>query len=469
MQAFRTTDELRGDTGRIFRPVVAVQLTVPIIGSAAQRKGLERSERVITFEARPKRVRIERNDHNHADTCSLTLDWTTAGVDSRLLDDCTVEVHMANADANGYWQPSEETVRFCGIAKEIDSERSEDEAGEVTLNCLDYTDLFLSAKPFGSSGVPKLSQTIQEAWQTVVSQTPGAEIFANRLVLQDVDPNTVLGKGVSERFQKLAYVQTKPETDAWTVWMTAIGMLGLISYIDKDQCVVTTATNYYTERDAPKMVWGHNILRWHENRASAQAKKGVWLTSFDPETRKTIEAAWPPIGDESVKRKRATAKKKLSTDQIRQREDRDYFSYFGVTSVDMLTEIAQRVYEERSRQELEGEIATPIMVVETERAKVFDLLDLRAGENVRVEIEPHQKQLLGAMATDAERLDYLAQRGYSEGAAQLIVANVRNLADLDARFLTKSVAIDFETDEEGGNFEIEISYVNRIQIDGSAQ
>lgn len=454
----------------VYRPVWGAQLTVPIMGNAAQRQKLERSDEVLSFEVKPKAVRLERNDHMQADTCVLTLDWTTAGVDARMLDDATVEVHVANADETGYWLPSSATCRFCGVVKEVDSTRSKDSAAEVTLALVDYTDLFLKAKPFGSAGVPRFSQRIGEAWQTIVSQTPGAEIFSDpkRLVFEDVDPDLVIGQGVAERFRKIGFVQTKPDTDAWAVWQQCVGMLGLISYIDKDKCVVTTATNYYTEQDAPKFLWGRHIGEWHESRVSALARRGVGLTSFDPLTLRTLEAFWPPIGDDRVKRKRAKAKKIQSSDQIRPTEERDYFPYPGVSEYKALLEIAKRVWEERSRQELEGNISTPHMAIETEAGAMFDLLDLRAGDTVRVEMEPEMRVLMQTLDSDQERLDYLRRRGYSEDAASLIVANMSNFADLDARFLTKRVAIEAEVTSDGGKFGIEIDYVNRIQIDGSS-
>jgi hypothetical protein len=46
---------------------------------------------------------------------------------------------------------------------------------------------------------------------------------------------------------------------------------------------------------------------------------------------------------------------------------------------------------------------------------------------------------------------------------------MKNFADLDARFLTKSVTIECEVDEDSGSFNVDIAYVNRIQIDGSAK
>lgn len=471
MGTIRSVEDLRSSHGRVYRPVMMAEITVPIMGTPAQRQTLEKSEETITFSVAPKSVRIERNDHNTADSCELVLDWTTAGVDARMIDDATVEVHLANADENGNWANSKKTVRFVGIVKEVTTSRTNEDAAEVQLQLVDYTELFLRAKPFGSSGIPSFSQTIGEAWRTIVAQTPGADIFASQsnLVFRGVNPSTVIGSAVSERFRKIGKVQTKPETDAWAVWQQCVGMLGLISYIDKDKCVVTTATNYYTEQDAPKMIWGLNLTDWHESRVSALARRGIALTSFDPLAMRTIEAFWKPIGDPSIARKRAHAKKVQSEDKIRANEERDYFAYPGAHTYEALLAIAKRVWEERSRQELEGSISTPDMYAVTERLELFDLLDLRAGDTVRVEVEPGMKQLLSSLPNDLRRIDYLVQRGYADSVAELLVANMKNFEDLESRFLTKRVAIECEVSDNGGNFNVEVDYINRIQIDGSAK
>jgi hypothetical protein len=450
------------------------------MGNAAQRQKLERSDDVITFWAQPRSVRIDRNDHNQADSCSIELDWTTAGVDARMLDDATVEVHVANADETGQWVPSAATCRFIGIVKEVDSHRSSGDAATVSLELEDYTAPFLAAKPFGSSGIPSLSMTLSQAWLQIVDttvidgetkeRTPGARMFRENpklLVFQGGAEDVVIGEGVPERFRKIGKVQTKPDTDAWAVWQQCVGMLGLISYIDGERCIVTTATDYYTADDSPVMVWGKNLTSWHENRINQLVRRGVVLTSFDPIGLRSIEACWPPIGNASVTRKRAGTQRIQRPAAALANEERDYFAYPGVSSSGALLLVAKRVFDERSRQELEGSITTPHMVVETASGKQFDLLDLRAGDTVRVEVEPGMKQLLSSMENDLDRLQFLEDRGYAESAAALIVANMKNFEDLDARFLVKRVALQMEVSSDGGSFEIQIDYINRIQIDGS--
>jgi hypothetical protein len=446
-------------------------LDVPIIGTRQQRINQEKSTESQLLQVRPKSVRIERNDHNHADSATLVLDWSEAGVDPRLLDNAVVQIFLDNADADGFWYPTEANCRFIGLTKDISASRDTESTAEVTIECLDYTTLFLEAKPFGSSGVPKYSMRLDEAWRTIVSQTPGADMLANKLVLQGLATFPDLGKAVSDRFARLAYVPTKPETDAWAVWQQCVGMCGLISYIDGDRCIVTTATNYYTERDSPVLIWGNNITEWGETRHSSFVKKGIGLTSFDPIAQTTVEAYWPPIGDARVKVKRGRqSKKALSTEKLRSREERDWFAYGSVHTEDQLTEVAKRVYEERSRQELEGHVSTVHMMIQTESGADFDLLDLRAGDSVIVSVDPVDKQKLAAIPNRQEQIEYLTDRGYDEDMAQLILGNLANLGLLASKFLTKSVTLECapSDDGDGGTFEIGIDYINRIQIDGSA-
>lgn len=447
---------------------MAATLTVPILGTRAQRINQEASTEAFNLVVRPKSAHWENNDHNHADSATLVADWLEVGVDPRMLDNACLQLFVANADDQGNWTPSRENCRFIGLTKEIAASRDSSSAPEVSIECVDFTTLFLEAKPFGSSGIPKYDQTLDAAWRTICSQVPGAEALADRLVLEGLVTFPELGKAVSDRFKKLAYVPTHPDTDAWAVWQQCVGMCGLISYIRLDQCIVTTATNFYTESDSPILMWGSNIEEWGETRNSAMSKKGVGITSYDALSQTTLEAFWPPIGDKAIKHKRATSKKVLSQEQLRQREERDWFAFSGVTQQEALDDVAKRVYEERSRQELEGHVKTVDIETDTQSGATFDLLSLAAGDSVKVIVDPQHRQLLAALPSDSERIKYLRRLGYSEDAAGLIVSNMKEFARLESKFITKSVTCDVELSEDGGSVSVEFEYVNRIAIDGSA-
>lgn len=449
-----------------WRPRMAATLAVPVIGTRAQRIGQERSDEITSLPVRPRRARLVSNDHNHADEISLTLDWTEAGVDPRLLDDAVVMFYLENAADRGRWEPSEANCRFIGIAKNVAAKRSVGTAATVEITAVDYTDLFLRARPFGSSGIPDYSQTLEEAWRRVVSQTPGAERLAERLELRGIGGVPKLGDAVSERFRKLAKVPANPETDAWAVWQQCVGMLGLVSFIELDRCIVTTSTSLYTEQNPPVLMWGLNLTDWEESRDSDLAGKGVGVTSYDPLTQRTLEAFYPPKQDRRAKRKIVSATPIGDQTPPEHAEHRDWYSFPGITDPAALDAMARRIYEERSRQELHGRATTAEWAVNTlTTMEPFDLVSLRAGQCVQVAIDPRDRLLLANMGSAPEQRAFLVQRGYTANVAELIVANIENLLGRSSIYFARSVTTELALEKDGG-FRVDVEYVNRIQIDG---
>lgn len=447
-----------------WRPRMAGRLLVPIMGSRAERIGQAQSTTLQVLPVRPMWAHITRNDHNHADELEIACNWREAGVDPRLLDNAVVELYMANADDRGNWSPSRENCRFVGLTQRINSRRSGESPAQVVVPVVDYTSLFLEARPFGSVGVPEYGDTLTDAWRRVVSQTPGAGALADRIVLQGIDGNPRLGDAVAQRFRNLGRVPVRPNTDAWTVWQQCVGMLGLISYIELDQVIVTTATNYYSEQDPPVLTWGRNLTYWEESRESAQSGKGVGVTSFDCVTQRTLEAVYPPPDDPRVKKKTVQATPVAGNIPARHREERDWYVFDGIGEQEVLNSIVQRIYEETSRQELEGKCGTEAMATQTISGAEFDLLALKAGDSVQVAIDDRERQLLANIETPDAQRRYLVDRGMTEEVAALIVANLANLRSLSFVYLTSDVNIELEATSETARFAIDVGYINRIVI-----
>jgi hypothetical protein len=455
-------------TTTLYRPRVHVQLTLPADEKVT--RGASGGGESISFPVRVSRIWIERNDHNRADECKLQAAWKDAGCDPRLIRNAVVEVYVGAAAEDGLWRPERRDLRFAGIAKRVQRVAAEDEGFSVEFDFLDYTTLFLEAKPFATAGIPDVSMTLEQAWRTIVSQTPGADVLADRLAFEGgARGDLPLGKSVAPRFRRLAArVPTKPNTDAWAVWQHCVGMLGLISFIRADECVVTTATDLYTAERPPKFVWGRSILSMREARNLVDAGKGIGLTSYDPISGTAIEAVWPPVGDKNIKHKRLSAKKAQDQVAVRESEERIYYAYPGITNEEDLLEAAERVYEEKSRQELEGTMTTGEMFVEDVANRWFDVLSLSAGDVVRIEFEQRDRELLASLPTEQARVQYLVDRGYSRDLARFMARNMSELTRLEPNFFAKRVTTEFVEEEDGGSFTVEISYANRIQIDGDA-
>lgn len=450
----------------IYRPRMLLSLSVPVMGDRASRRAQGASSFVSEFPVKVCKAKITANDHNHADVLSVTCDWKDIGCDPRLLANACGVFYMGNADERGHWAPTEKDVRFIGILTKPRRSAALDQPMTVELEFLDYTTLFLEAKPFGTDGVPDLSMRLDDAWRRIVTQTPGAGVMADRLVLLGLDRFPVLKDAVASRFAQLAKVATKPKTDAWAVWLECVGMCSLISYIYLDQCIVTTATHHYTAADPPKLVWGKNIASMDEGR-NPFLNKGIGLASFDPITGHAVEARYPPPGDPRVQKKIVNAKKKGTAAKTREADEWEWMEYSSVTDQKQLELAAQRVYEERSRQELEGNITTWEMNVETAKGRDFDLLTLRSGDNIRIEFDPEDRQMLQSLGTESARVAYLVGRGYGRDVATIMARNMGDFALLDPVFYVKAVSTSLETDSDGGKFEISINYLNRILIDGN--
>lgn len=454
----------------IYRPNMLVELDVPYLGTAAERSKQEGSKESITIRLPAREFVIENNSHLHADSCKLVVDWKDTTLDTRMLDDAVVTVYFDEGDDFGRWKPTVDNTVFIGHLRNPERVLEEGSPGTLTLDCIDYTGLFLAAKPFGSSGIPEYSDTLEGAWRRICSQTPGAGVLADNLVAvgTDVSLDTPLGAAVASRFASLSKVPTHPDTDAWAVWLQCVGMLGLISYIDQDVCIVTSATNYYTEKDPPLFIWGENLTRLSESRMTIDVKGGVGLVSFDPLTGKTLEAFYPPIGDPRAQRKLTAAKKKKQkpvTELSQERDKRHIFTMWGVTDPGMLLTIAERVWNQISRQELQGKLETPHIQIPTAKGRLFNLMKLKSGGDIRVQFADGLRDYITGLASDNARIAYLVEQGYPVDTATLLARNAEAFKALGDTFYVDSVRKSFTLDEDGGgDFKVEVTFINKIEV-----
>ena len=103
------------------------------------------------------------------------------------------------------------------------------------------------------------------------------------------------------------------------------------------------------------------------------------------------------------------------------------------------------------------------MVADSLTGSSFDLLTLGPGDAVRAEFEEKDKEALRHIPTVEGRVAYLTARGYSEGVAQLIAEDADAFTGVSPEFCVKRVTVDLQTDAEGGSFDLQVNYANRIQ------
>lgn len=476
----------------VYRPRMYAELTVPVMGSSRLKDQQAKGETTVKIPVRVHRASWIKNDHNHADELDLTVEWNDAGVDPRFLKNATVSFWMDNVEIGQDLVPTDDNLRFVGIATRVRRVARDGSGLAVDMSFLDYTTLFLASKPFPTKGVPTYDMNLVDAWARICDNVGWADPkepsriistvahLRNRLLFQ-LPPGAksptefTLRDAVSERFAKLASIPIRPKADAWEVWQQVVGMHGLLSFIDKDVVVVTDTLQHYATVDssghqvntAPRLIWAKNILMADEAVNTNFSNKGVSFSSYDPLSGKVIEVFVPKFFDPEIQGKNVVAVSRKSSPEEQQSDRYDYFEYNGITNIDTLTKLAEGAYNERSRQEIEGTIKTCEMFVDAVNGtEIVGLMDLSPGDAIRIEIGENEKDLLKSKGDDKAQIDYLTGVGYSKEVASLIAQNMDPFSQLEPTFHVKRIHVNLETTEDGGSFEIEITYNNRIKVTG---
>lgn len=471
-----------GELLPLYWPRMSATVILPSAGRASARKAQEDNAKVYPFYIRPHRARLVSNSHNEADELQLTFAYDECGLDPRFLRSAEIYFYLTDAYADGGFTPSLRNCRFLGIAREVERSGSASGAKLIEIHAQDYTCLFLEMKNYPPQGLPDYSQTLLQAWQRICDFTgywdlttdpPRIDSSVTRLrdhleFKGDIDPNLTVGSAVPERLRKLGKPDMDHTTDSWGVWQRIVEHLGLISFIRGDRCVVTTATDYYTGDNPPHFVYGKNILEFKESRRLGDiTAKNVCVRSYDPLKGVVLESLYPDP-EYAMKPKKLGATATKHPPKTTKSEDYELFDLEGPLTQDTLDVRAQRIWEERTRQELKGSLKTAEMRAATVYGgrDPFNLLELQAGDCIQVEIDRGALDDIQKTKDPTVREQKLIERGYLQETANFIAENLEDVSKLPAQFMVHSVETELEaTGAEGGcSYSMSIDYVNRIDI-----
>lgn len=468
---------------RLYKPRMTAILTVPKFGASRAEDEKLGGADTVTVPIMVRRANLVRNDHRTADILNVSCDYVDCGIDPRLLRQANINFWLDDLSDI----VSDQTVlepQFQGIAMRAHRISKEGGGIVVDLEFHDYTALFLAAKPFSSEGIPKFTDTLRQGWQRICDNTgwyspaehktiSNVEIFKNALVFVGVDESAVgpIGAGISDRLRRLGEIpaQQGKTSNAWDIWQHCVQMLGLLSYIDGDKCIVSTTTEHFaktredSKKKAPILRWGSNVLEVDETSTSKFLASGLCLSSFDPLRHRVIESFYPPVGDKRIFVKRAVAKRKHfdPNDVLPQSDSYEYLEFHQVHDQAQLDLVAKAAYDEFSRQNVEGTVKTTEMRVQNSDGEDFNLLDLRAGDSIRVDADLLDKEnLSGRFPLEVDRVFLLTQQGYSESGAKIIAHSLDALKSLDTIFHVKQINVAVEDEK----FELSIEYHNLVDI-----
>lgn len=466
-----------------YRPRALGKIRVPVMGTTSTRLGHAGDRTTVEFNFPIVKCRITKNDFNVADECTIDVSYDQIGTDPRLLSNAILNVYMGDAPSSSPWQPTHDDLRFVGILQTPERKLSESER-TMTLKAVDYTSMFLAMKPYPvDTGTPKYTMTLRQAWQLVCDNTGfydfttgDGKITSSVAELRDsikgVPDDSILdepiAKGVLSRVAAIGHVQVVEHDDAWSVWRHCCDVLGLLTWIDADVCYVSAASDYYSSKDPAVFVYGLNVKEASESRDVASLNgKGMHLTTFDPLSGHTLESFFPHRNDSRVVKKRLNATKSGTSPKARVGvpglapvTDYEHQVYPYPCNQASLDEACERVWEERSRQELEGRFQTGEMSVKSAAGKDVDVLAIKHGDQIVLKLEQVALDEMRRQPSLRAKVGYLVGRGFNVSTATLIAQDQGFLQGLLDTYFVRELSIDFDAQAE--QFGVEVAYCSRI-------
>lgn len=298
----------------------------------------------------PLDVEILRNDHRTPDTATVTLDLRDFPFDARAFRSCRVKVMLGDVGAPD-GALTEDDGQFIGFVDTPKVTRSED-GDRVVLECRDYTGSFLDHR--WTAGAIALDVPLHSLVEAIVGEVPGTDALLS-------DGLIGYSEGVRDLVLSDSFGRTKfcpqPKDDAWTILCDILGRAGLIPVFVVDYLYVLTPADFGVDRLTSQtsltpvkctLAYGRDVRTLGYVRRFKEARTmQVEVRAYDESARKTTTAKYPaaPI----VTKKRISTKGKVTEDTA------PILPYYvsGAYTTAALTEVAQRIYEEAARQEIE--------------------------------------------------------------------------------------------------------------------
>jgi hypothetical protein len=449
-------------------------------------------QKVYEVAVLPKSVNVCINDYTTADTFDLELDYKTFPFDPRCIRSCGVTIHMQNMeklfDRNSdhvVIEPSDDNAIFQGFV-DAESITLDEDKRTIKMEGRDFTALLLDS-PYLENKPLDLGTPLDKLLESLLRKQKSTEEIT-------VDPRLPSGyvlptlRQYARDFnQPLAGHMNHAKSDTyWEIIQDLVARAGLIAFIELDKLVLTTPRILYDKKNAKQLIYGKNVKSIEFQRKLGRHKGfNVLVRCMDVSNGRVLTAKIPLEATAAWCRATGVKKKEVTVPVVRQdgtlgkEGDKDVkpapyitFRLTGVTNKPALIEKGQAIYEEMSRQQLEGTLETKEMLIpeagvtesegalvrDEDGARVFDLLKLRVGTPLLIEIDPQDLTEMSRFSTNAARAAFLISREYPADVAGVIASAVGKFSPY---FFTK--AVTFSMGDDG--FRAKIDFINFIELD----
>jgi hypothetical protein len=420
---------------------------------------------------------INVGDHKTTDSFTAEIDYKNFPFDPRAIRSCAVVAYIQDMKSiyreDGSLNtivPKDENAVFAGFV-DTDEVTLDDSNQIVRLEGRDFTALLIDQKydesgpidqgrPIDQSITSFLAKFKATQQLTVINKTGGT-----LPTLAQYYPGFGQSHLAGQR-------NTGTHESYWDIISDMVHKAGLICYIHLSSLVITTPRNLYGTNSDIKFVYGQNIKMLTWKRKLGRLKNFNILVR-SRSGKEVIEAKIPeeatPEWCKSFGIQRAQAQVPVlkpdgSLDNTTL-HPAPYVSFPipNISNKDQLIRIGQTVYEDYSRQQLEGSLETYEMLGHSgadERDpsyKVYDLTQLDIGQPLCIEIEKDDLAQISRLRTVGERRHHLEVRGYSPELAAIFA---KTLGKFSPRFYTKGYTLSLNQDT---GYKLKIEFINIIE------
>lgn len=448
------------------------------------------------YECSPlvRRAVVSINSYTEADTFEIQLDYKAFPFDPRAIRSVDISIHMENMESlydelgtANVIEPTEDNVIFKGFA---DQERMvfDDSTRSITLRGRDYTSLFIDSKVLKPDLI-NLALPLTTILQMIITSTPGASgtpgkndgiTLENRLPLNKVIP---IPASIVEELSSLGTKHNpKSGQSYWDVIQELVSKMALIAYIEIDKLVLTDPRTLYDPEKAVQFIYGKNIKTFEMQRNMGKQKGfNVIVRSIIGKKVETVriprDAKTLAIAGKDVEAPKfatggsplaiAAAQANPNPAKLQEKPEPAPFISFvlnNVKSRSALIDYGEKVFEEISRQQLEGRLTTMDMLAPTEGQTFkqwgsgkFDVLKIRNGTPIGVFIDHPDINAIQKEKAIPLRVKYLLSRGYDVAIANALATSI---SKFKTPFYTR--AVTFTMDQQQG-FMCDIDFINFIE------
>lgn len=451
-----------------FYPQAAV--TLRVLWEDFGQKNNPKFQEVYSLPVLARRVSVNINDYTQADTFECEIDYKQFPFDPRAIRSCGITIHMqdmknlvSGGKATEIDPDEKNNTIFVGFADE-ESITFNDSARTVKLEGRDFTALLID-RPW-LSGPPDISRPLDIIISQILAELPETKDLKVENKVQEALPT--LGQYANAFNDAAQKKNTRKSESYWDVIQDLVGRAGLIAYIEVDKLVISKPRVLYSDTQALQFVYGRNLSDLDFKRKLGRRKNfNVVVRSLNIESKEVITAEIPReataewaaatgIKQEAVKIPKMDVQGNKTTEE--QLAPAISFRVPNVTSQAKLIDIGQELFEELGRQQIEGSFSTKDMETTTGKKTCFNILKLRNGTPVKIDIDQGDMAGLKRLSSVGEKTRFLITKCYSRKVAQALAETLSN-PRFSSPFYTKSV--QFTLDSQNG-FEAKVEFINFI-------